>query len=108
MIGHEHLGHKAGEPESSRVDENGTADHQPQRLGHRREIGRDVDRVGDDQQCDQRVKHRRGSCRARLRASPRRVCQPMLALMIWIAAMNGSVRNMVQQSAKPNCAPACE
>jgi uncharacterized membrane protein len=26
--------------------------------------------------------------------SPRRVCQPMVALMICIAAMNGSVRNL--------------
>ena len=40
-----------------------------------------------------------GSSRAMLRASPWRVCQPIHALMIWIAAMNGSVRNMVQVSA---------
>jgi hypothetical protein len=33
-------------------------------------------------------------------------CQPMVALMIWIATMKGRVRNMVQQSVKPNCAPA--
>jgi hypothetical protein len=26
--------------------------------------------------------------------------------MIWIAAMNGSVRNIVHVRAKPNCAPA--
>jgi hypothetical protein len=37
-----------------------------------------------------------------------RVCQPMQALMIWIAAMKGSVSNIVQASEKPNCAPACE
>ena len=47
-----------------------------------------------------------GSCWARLLARPRRDCQPMVALMIWIATMNGRVRNMVQQSVKPNCAPA--
>ena len=28
-------------------------------------------------------------------ASPFRVCQPMHALMIWIAAMKGKVRTMV-------------
>jgi hypothetical protein len=32
-------------------------------------------------------------------ARPRRVRQPMQAEMIWIAAMNGSVRIMVQVSA---------
>jgi hypothetical protein len=32
----------------------------------------------------------------------------MHALMIWIATMNGSVSNIVQASAYPNCAPACE
>jgi len=40
--------------------------------------------------------------------NPFRVSQPMQALMIWIAAMNGSVRNSVHSSEKPNCAPACE
>jgi hypothetical protein len=33
---------------------------------------------------------------------PALVSQPMQALMIWIATMNGNVNSMVQLSAKPN------
>ena len=40
-----------------------------------------------------------GRRRAILRARPRRVSQPMQALMIWIAAMNGSASSIVQVSA---------
>ncbi len=78
-------------------------------LAHGCKIGGDVDGIGHEQRCHQQIQQPRGgSTCAMLLASPRRVSQPMQALMIWIAAMNGSVRNTVQSSEKPNCAPACE
>lgn len=43
-----------------------------------------------------------------LRVRPLQVVQPMHALMICTATMNGSVRNIDQVSAKPNWAPAWE
>jgi hypothetical protein len=40
----------------------------------------------------------RGSTAPRLAARPRPVTEPMRALTIWMATMNGVVRNMVQHS----------
>jgi hypothetical protein len=44
----------------------------------------------------------------KLAASPRPVTAPTRALTIWIATMNGVVRNIVQHSMKPSSAPFCE
>ena len=103
------LGDEADDAEDDRENQRRAAGDQPHRFAHGGEIGGDVDGVGDHQQTRPAGRAPGAAARlAMLRARPCRVFQPMQALMIWIAAMNGSVRNTVHSEAKPNCAPACE
>ncbi len=56
--GQEHLQHQAQQSDGGRVDGRRAPEDQPQGLGHRGEVGGDVQRVGREQHADRRVPHR--------------------------------------------------
>ena len=58
LIGQQHLQHQANDADRHGVDLWWTSDQQVHRVAHRRDIGSDVDGVGDYQQCDDAIKHR--------------------------------------------------
>ena len=60
VIGQPHFQHETDRAEHQRVEDLRTADDEAQRLAHRGEIGRDIDRVGNDEKPDQHEQHRRG------------------------------------------------
>ena len=47
-------------PNDGDVDEHRAADDQPQRFAHRRDVGGDIERVGDEQESNQDVKQHGG------------------------------------------------
>jgi hypothetical protein len=62
---------------------------QLQSIAHRRQIGGDVERVGENEDDDKRHDERTGTISSRLAAIPLPVTRPMRALTSWIAIMNG-------------------
>lgn len=59
MIGDDHLRDETGDAEQQRIEQCRSADGETQGFAHGREVGRDVDSVGNHQQQDERIEHER-------------------------------------------------
>ena len=57
LVRKEHLQQQAGDAEDHAVDVRGSSHDEMQRIAHRGDVGRDVDRIGDDQQADDGIEH---------------------------------------------------
>ena len=58
LIRKEYLQQQARHPEHHHIHAGGATDQQAQCFAHRRDVGGDVDRIGADEQGDDRVQHR--------------------------------------------------
>jgi len=78
------------------------SDQEVERIRHGTDVCRHIDRVGDEQQKNQRPDHRGGKFGQTSPAIPCPVIRPMRAEISWIAAISGYVRSIVQWMPKPS------
>jgi hypothetical protein len=85
-----------------------TAHHPLQAVTHGRDVGRDVDGIGDQQHDHQRVQHRRGEVLPDIVGQAAPGDAPRRALITCTATIDGLVTTTVQPSSYPDFAPASE
>jgi hypothetical protein len=108
LVREEDLHRDADRADRQHVERLRPADQQLERLGHRRDVGGDVDRVGDDEQADQR---HREPARTELADVGRQALarHPADARRQHLDADHQRRRQEQRpDQAKRNCAPACE
>ena len=67
---HQDLGSETADPEHCDINQRRSADDQPQGIAHRRNIGSDVDRIGNEQQADHKIKRGGGQRLAQIGREP--------------------------------------